>query len=163
MDLEGTGVFKGCPCSGDQYAYILHREVARDPVARLFGRMSALESGGVVRTRRGREVRMDKENMRILTGRGNTAAKESGLAMRVAMDIHAAVHFTHGFATDGSKGEKGATAWAAWSGADMVAHGAQEADGEQMLHATQEQEESATGECRRRTITESGNGLCRCQ
>ena len=146
MDIEGHGVFRGCAHNGDQYPYILHREVARDPVARLFGRVSTLETGGVVKTRCGREVRMDAENMRILTGRGNTAVSESGLAMRVAMNIHAAVHFTHGFATDGSKGKGGATAWSAWSGADMLAHGAQDVAGEQMLHATQEQEERAAGE-----------------
>ena len=76
MDIEGHGVFSGCASNGDQYPYILHREVARDPVARLFGRMSALEAGGVVRTRRGREVKMDAENMRILTGQGNTAQEQ---------------------------------------------------------------------------------------
>ena len=65
--------------------------------------------------------------------------------MRVAMDVHAAMHFTHAFATDGSKDDQGRTAWGAWGGADVMNWGAMEVAGEQMLHMDAQQEADAAG------------------
>ena len=90
---------------------------------------------------------MDKGNKRALTRRGNRAMAESGAAMKVAMDLHAAVGFTHAFATDGSKegGRNGKTAYGAWSGAHMLRWGAQDEPGSRDLVMTDEQETAAVG------------------
>ena len=147
MDLEENGgVFKG---RGDAaYDYMRDRDVARDVVARLFARASGLEAGDEATARTGVRVKLDGGNRKALRGAGNRAVEESGEAMRVCMDLHAAHGFTHAFATDGSKegGRRGRTAYGLWSGADMVKHGAEEAAGEQLLRTSNEQEVSAVGD-----------------
>ena len=114
MDYEGRQVFEASGGRKDQYAYYADRTVANDPVARLFARIQALEFGNDMYTRQGIRIRMDEGNKKIL--KSDDATDESGKAMRVAMDIHAAVHFTDGWATDGSKaeGRLGETAFGAW-------------------------------------------------
>ena len=81
MDLEGSGVFKGRTDAA--YERVADRDVARDPVARLFGRnMTVVETGKEMTTRAGGKVKMDKGNMAALTGPGNKATTESREAMR---------------------------------------------------------------------------------
>ena len=131
------------------YEYIRHTEVSRDPVARLFGRCAELEKEtGGVKTAAGRRVRMDRAGVKVLTGRGNKSVSESGRAMRVAMALHAAVGFTHAYATDGSKaeGRGGHTAYGIWGGACLEAWGAEKEWGEQMLRCEGDAEAQAVGQ-----------------
>ena len=65
--------------------------------------------------------------------------------MRVAMDLHAAVWFTHAFATDGSKHRDGRTAYGIWSGARLREQGGYEEEGLRMLQVEPGMEERATG------------------
>jgi ribonuclease HI len=61
------------------------------------------------------------------------------------MDLHAAIWFTHAFATDGSKHRDGRTAFGIWSGARLREQGAHEEEGLRMLQAEPGMEERATG------------------
>ena len=146
MDLEGEGTFEGCTGTGAGFEYIADAQVEADPVARLFGRCQSFEGGGEVHTRSGKGVSLDKKGREVLRGIGERSRKESGEAMRVAMDLHAEIWFTHAFATDGSKHRDGRTAYGIWSGARMREQGAREEEGLRMLQAEPGMEESATGQ-----------------
>ena len=144
MDLEGEGTFEGCSGTGAGFEYIADKQIEADPVARLFGRCQSFEGGGEVHTMSGRGVTLDKGGREVLRGIGERSRKESGEAMRVAMDLHAAVWFTHAFATDGSKHRDGRTAYGIWSGARLREQGGYEEEGLRMLQAEPGMEERAT-------------------
>jgi hypothetical protein len=58
----------------------------------------------------GKGVTLDKKGREVLRGVGERSRKESGEAMRVAMDLQAEIGFTHAFATDAFETEGRRTA-----------------------------------------------------
>ena len=145
MDLEGEGTFEGCTGTGAGFEYIADTQVEADPVARLFGRCQSFEGGGEVHTMSGKGVTLDKKGREVLRGVGERSRKESGEAMRVAMDLQAEIGFTHAFATDGSKHRDGRTAYGIWTGARLREQGAHKEEGLRMLQTELGMEERATG------------------
>ena len=145
MDLEGEGTFEGCTGTGAGFEYIADTQVEADPVARLFGRCQSFEGGGEVHTMSGKGVTLDKKGREVLRGVGERSRKESGEAMRVAMDLQAEIGFTHAFATDGSKHRDGRTAYGIWTGARLREQGAHKEEGLRMLQTEPGMEERATG------------------
>ena len=77
----------------------------------------------------GKGVTLDKKGREVLRGVGERSRKESGEAMRVAMDLQAEIGFTHAFATDGSKHRDGRTAYGIWTGARLREQGAHKEEG----------------------------------
>ena len=145
MDLEGEGTFEGCTGTGAGFEYIADTQVEADPVARLFGRCQSFEGGGEVHTMSGKGVTLDKKGREVLRGVGERSRKESGEAMRVAMDLQAEIGFTHAFATDGSKHRDGRMAYGIWTGARLREQGAHKEEGLRMLQTELGMEERATG------------------
>ena len=93
----------------------------------------------------GKGVTLDKKGREVLRGVGERSRKESGEAMRVAMDLQAEIGFTHAFATDGSKHRDGRTAYGIWTGARLREQGAHKEEGLRMLQTELGLEERATG------------------
>jgi ribonuclease HI len=144
MDDEGP-VFER---NTEKYDMWKDREIARDPIARVFGRLLGFETGGTIYSRGERAVKMDESGKKVLTGSKDRdkADQESGDAMRVCAAIHAKTHFTHACATDGSRKDATAdtspTAYGIWWGADLLREGATRTDMGQ-LDCSEEQEEKA--------------------
>ena len=101
---QGEWALRGM--SRHTHALVTDAALAEDPIVRLLMRYDEMESGNGVTAADAMNVKLDRAEAKLMRGTG--AVSQTNAAAQVVMALHAAWHFTHGAATDGSRaGESG--------------------------------------------------------